>query len=179
MKNYYHTLQVDRYASLADIKKAYRRLVLIYHPDKNFGNHVYAEKFVEIQEAYGVLSDGVKRKWYDAYFFAPPPTQYAMPKVNPYFVRQEEVMSKKDKQIFFGGIALFLILLVILYYFFAEGVVNPEKFADPERFSGWSIRDQNGIEQRLSQAQFDSMLRVYRLRPDQVQQLVDSLQAAK
>ncbi len=65
-KDYYKTLEIDRNASDQDIKKAFRRLALQYHPDKNPANSVQAgEKFKEINEAYQVLGDKQKRGQYD------------------------------------------------------------------------------------------------------------------
>ena len=63
-KTYYEILDVDKKASQREIKSAYRRLALRYHPDKN--NLLEAEEmFKEIAEAYSVLSDPIKRKQYD------------------------------------------------------------------------------------------------------------------
>ena len=64
-KDYYKILGVDRHASLDEIKKAYRRLALKYHPDRNPGDKEAEEKFKEINEAYQVLSDPEKRARYD------------------------------------------------------------------------------------------------------------------
>lgn len=64
-KDYYKILGVDRKASKADIKRAYRKLALQYHPDRNPGNKQAEEKFKEINEAYQVLSDPDKRGRYD------------------------------------------------------------------------------------------------------------------
>jgi curved DNA-binding protein len=64
-KDYYKVLGVDKSASQDDIKKAYRKLAIKYHPDKNQGNKTAEEKFKEISEANEVLADPEKRKQYD------------------------------------------------------------------------------------------------------------------
>ncbi|KZV22501.1 dnaJsubfamily B member 13 [Dorcoceras hygrometricum] len=66
--DYYKILQVDRTATDDDLKKAYRKLAMKWHPDKNPNNKKAAEaKFKEISEAYEVLSDSQKRQIYDQY----------------------------------------------------------------------------------------------------------------
>lgn len=64
-KDYYQILGVDKKATQEEIKKAYRKLAVKYHPDKNQGNKSAEEKFKEISEANEVLGDPEKRKQYD------------------------------------------------------------------------------------------------------------------
>ena len=64
-KDYYKILNVDRKASKDDIKKAYRKLALKFHPDRNPGDKKAEDNFKEINEAYQVLSDPEKRSRYD------------------------------------------------------------------------------------------------------------------
>ncbi|MEP6992843.1 MAG: DnaJ domain-containing protein, partial [bacterium] len=67
MADFYTTLGVDRTAADDDIKKAYRKLAMAYHPDRNGGAKEAEEKFKEITEAYDVLRDPQKRATYDRY----------------------------------------------------------------------------------------------------------------
>lgn len=67
MADYYTLLEVGRNATQQEIRQAYRRLARQYHPDVNSGEKASEEKFKEINEAYGVLSDEDKRRRYDKY----------------------------------------------------------------------------------------------------------------
>lgn len=66
-KDYYAVLGIDKGAGPDQIKKAYRKLAVKYHPDKNPGDHQAEERFKEITEAYAVLSDPEKRRQYDQF----------------------------------------------------------------------------------------------------------------
>jgi curved DNA-binding protein CbpA len=71
LKDYYHILQIPTHATLPEIKRAYRRLAMIYHPDKNKNDPYAAARFSEIKEAYEVLINPVKKenwlqeRWYN------------------------------------------------------------------------------------------------------------------
>lgn len=67
MADYYEILEIPKNASQDDIKKAYRKKALMYHPDRNQGNAEAEKKFKEISEAYEVLSDEKRRPLYDRY----------------------------------------------------------------------------------------------------------------
>lgn len=64
-KDYYEILGVDKKATAEDVKKAYRKLALQYHPDKNPGDKAAEDRFKQVSEAYEVLGDAAKRKQYD------------------------------------------------------------------------------------------------------------------
>lgn len=64
MKDYYQVLRISRQASAADVKRAYRRLAVLFHPDKNSSAEAL-RLFQEINEAHAVLSDPLKRSSYD------------------------------------------------------------------------------------------------------------------
>jgi molecular chaperone DnaJ len=66
-KDYYKILEVDRAATQEEIKKAYRKQAMRYHPDKNGGDQQSEEKFKECAEAFDILSDPQKKQQYDTY----------------------------------------------------------------------------------------------------------------
>ena len=68
-RDYYEVLGISKGASEQDLKSAYRKLAMQYHPDRNPGDKEAEEKFKEAAEAYSVLSDAQKRAAYDAYGF--------------------------------------------------------------------------------------------------------------
>jgi len=65
MKDYYYILGIDENASIEEVKKAYRKLSLKFHPDKNEGDKFFEERFKEINEAYETLVDPEKKRIYD------------------------------------------------------------------------------------------------------------------
>jgi curved DNA-binding protein CbpA len=67
MKDYYYILGLKQTATPEEIKKAYRKLSIKFHPDKNDGDEFFTERFKEIQEAYETLIDTTKRQKYDSH----------------------------------------------------------------------------------------------------------------
>ncbi|MCR4822495.1 MAG: DnaJ domain-containing protein [Treponema sp.] len=67
MEDLYETLGISKTATQSEIKSAYRKLAIKYHPDKNPGDKAAEEKFKKITAAYDVLSDETKRRQYDSY----------------------------------------------------------------------------------------------------------------
>lgn len=66
-RDYYEILGVDKSAGDAELKRAYRKLAMKYHPDRNKGNEEAEKKFKEASEAYEVLRDPQKRQRYDQF----------------------------------------------------------------------------------------------------------------
>ena len=96
--DYYNILGISKTASAGEIKKAYRKLAMKYHPDKNKGDKSLEDKFKKISEAYAVLSDPEKRKQYDTYGSADFQQRYS----------QEDIFRNFDlgdilKEFGFGG----------------------------------------------------------------------------
>ena len=69
-RDYYEVLGVSKTATLEEIKKAYRKLAIANHPDRNQGDSAAEERFKEATEAYDILSDEKKRGMYDQFGFA-------------------------------------------------------------------------------------------------------------
>lgn len=64
---YYRVLELNPDATDSDIKKAFRRLSVKYHPDKNPGDQAAAQKYLEVNKAYEILTDPEKKQLYDLY----------------------------------------------------------------------------------------------------------------
>ena len=65
MKDYYEILEIEPKATIEQIKKAFRIKAVKFHPDKNFGDPLFVQKFIEIKEAYDILSNSITKQEYD------------------------------------------------------------------------------------------------------------------
>jgi len=102
LRNYYSDLELEKSAGIDEIKKAYRRLAMIFHPDKN-DTPLARQRFNQINEAYQVLSDPDKKKEYDlayqAQFMFFIPTAYDVkPAANQATYRRRKAHIKKPKK---------------------------------------------------------------------------------
>lgn len=116
-KNYYQILGLEAFASNENIKKAYRELAKIYHPDKNHGDKNSEEKFKEISLAYEILSDAKKRSDYDT-FLQNERNQIELEK-NRSMERKSNVNTFNN--VFTLIIGLFIMLLVVSLLINDEG----------------------------------------------------------
>ena len=135
MQDYYHTLGLQPNATSGQIKVAYRRLALQYHPDKNPDNQLAAVKFVEISNAYQVLSDPVKRSKYDQGIDIAEEWEsvHTEPKRRPppphfYYKRKPEVRtySRKDYILATGAVAAIIMVALIFPIYLLQ--VTSEKY---------------------------------------------------
>jgi DnaJ-class molecular chaperone len=116
-KNYYEILEIARNASIAQIKKQYRKLAKIYHPDKNGGDKVSEDNFKMLQEAYETLLDPKKRMEYDAKTF----------KIYTNVIPQNDAFQNYPSngfhfspQEFFGAVVMVLLLILGLIFLTSE-----------------------------------------------------------
>ena len=123
---HYEVLGLDRKATSREIRTAYYRLALKYHPDKNPGNEQAQEQFIAISDAYQVLSDGARRRQYDRFIDygldfepvqaktrrRPPPPEY-------YRRRYQQTVEYSTKTYVYGvvfGVLLLAAVLLIPYF---------------------------------------------------------------
>lgn len=102
MKNYYDILDVSEIASLAEIKKAFRQKAIKYHPDKHFGDRYLVEKFMDVKEAYDVLSDQNKRAKYDIKYHSLFVNKADSKEYNIYNEQKREKEKTEEKRYFYN-----------------------------------------------------------------------------
>ena len=102
-RDYYEILGVTRTATEAEIKKAYRKLAVQHHPDKNLDDHTAEERFKEAAEAYSVLSDAQKRAAYDRFGHAGVSGAGAGAGFDPGFSNIEDIFDMFGFGDMFGG----------------------------------------------------------------------------
>jgi DnaJ domain/Protein of unknown function (DUF1566) len=99
MKDYYYTLGIEKEATEPQIKTAYRKLALQFHPDKNHGDKFFEERFKDIQEAYEVLINTQKRHEYDLKFKSPKVEEKTSAEEQEIILRYGEELRKKEEEI--------------------------------------------------------------------------------
>jgi molecular chaperone DnaJ len=102
-KDYYEILEVSRDCNSEEIKKAYRKLAIEYHPDRNPDNREAEEKFKELSEAYSVLSDSEKRSIYDQFGHAGFSNSGGFPNGFDFSASFADVFSDLFQDFFGGG----------------------------------------------------------------------------
>ena len=136
-KNYYEILKVSKSAVVEEIKKAYRKLAMQYHPDRNPNNEEAEEKFKEATEAYEILSDEKKRSQYDKFAFQGVHSDFAdaygrdefdYSSFRKYSYKKEGNKYKKNKlkdDIFSFIIALFIFFILgVVFRLISDFIVN-------------------------------------------------------
>ncbi len=100
MINYYEILELSETASNEQIRKAYRQKAIKYHPDKHFGDKYFTEKFIEIKEAYDILSQQSRRTEYDLKYKAVF-TRETEPQYQERSKEQKRKEKEKEEQFFY------------------------------------------------------------------------------
>ncbi len=120
-KDYYKVLGIKDTAGSEQIRKAYRALALKYHPDKNKDDRVIAEHFHRIKEAYEILSDGMKKRQYDAVRHRKMYSPYSFAKDldlghdNRDYTKPPVPKKKKDPFIWLKPVLLILIAIIAVW----------------------------------------------------------------
>jgi DnaJ-domain-containing protein 1 len=142
MANYYDVLGVSMYATATEIRMAYKRMAMQYHPDRNAGDKDAEEIFKQINEAYHVLSDPLKKARYDQRFYDPVPLPAAetLRERNRRRYRQWQQARQQEytigKEYFrIQGLA-FLVFIVIAGFCFAV-VHTAYYFMEQKRLAKW------------------------------------------
>jgi curved DNA-binding protein CbpA len=98
IKNHYDTLEIKIGASEAEIKKSFRRLAIKFHPDKNFEDDFFVKKFMEVKEAYDILSNPINKELYDIQILNFLDKQTTEEKVKQEDKQQEDKRKQKEKE---------------------------------------------------------------------------------
>ena len=98
MKNYYDILEISSTSTLEEIKKAYRTLAIKYHPDKNLGDQFFTDKFIEIKEAYDILSNPSLKTEYDKEYTGVSQKQTKEEQTKYYTEQKQQKQHQKEKE---------------------------------------------------------------------------------
>jgi tetratricopeptide (TPR) repeat protein len=122
MPDYYEILGIQSTATARQIKIAYRKLALKYHPDKNPGNLLAESKFIEVAEAYQILANPLKRNQYDNGLEIDPNKNYehefrARRRPPPYYYKYKPVKTTYSKKVYMYAVASVVAILIVALVF--------------------------------------------------------------
>ena len=164
MKDYYQILEISRNANSEEVKKAYRKLAVKYHPDKNDGNKQAEERFKDINEAYRILSNHKKRYYYDnpkeAYTLQYQKS-YLYRKIQFYKRRQAEKNINKEPQMvtFVRNIIVLTMLFVTMYIGFTS---SSSFFGNSKRSVTVRLYEFNNLIPKVNSTVYDTIYRSYK-----------------
>lgn len=164
MKDYYQILEIPRNASSEEIKRAYRKLAVKYHPDKNDGNKQAEDKFKALNEAYRTLSNPSKRYYYDNPQEAVKvqyQNSYLYRKIQFYKRRQaEKNLYREPKTVtFVRNIVVLTMLFVTLYIGFTS---SSSFFGNTSRSVTIRLYEFNNLIPKVNSTVYDTIYRSYK-----------------
>jgi|GEM_PF-4346483 len=163
MKDYYQILQIPKNATAEEIKQAYRKMAVKYHPDKNDGDATAEEKFKAVNEAYRILSNPKKRHYYDnpqEAYQAQFRRSYLYRKIQFYKKRQAEKNINREPHLvsMIRNIALLTMLFISLYI----GLTSSDSFfGNQKRTITVRLYEFNDLIPSVNTTVYDTIYRSY------------------
>ncbi|HEY9004910.1 MAG TPA: DnaJ domain-containing protein [Ohtaekwangia sp.] len=163
MEDYYRILGINPSANSTDIRAAYKKMAMLYHPDRNAGEPAAEEMFKKINEAYHVLSDPLKKSRYDLHLNPDPPVETIYTQQYEFNRRRywqwqyaHQKRYKIDKEYFKIQALAFLVFIVIAGFCFAV-IHTTYYFVEQKRLAQWRANSQalNQVNALFGTGKFD------------------------